>query len=213
MKGAAPSLLPLLRSQFLGEALAWLYLHPDQEFSTIDLARQFGVSASTSSREADRVTGAGLVNERRVGNLRLLRANLEHAFASPLTELLALTYGPAMVLSTVLSPLGGLDRAIVYGSWAARYRGHVGPVPNDVDVLVIGDVDEDDLYDAVREAERQLGRPVNARRVRPATWSRAQADPFLAGVIAGPTVDVELTGRTHEMATGAGHDRRDARPQ
>jgi hypothetical protein len=57
MKGAAPSLLPLLRSQFLGEALAWLYLHPDQEFSTIDLARQFGVSASTSSREADRVTG------------------------------------------------------------------------------------------------------------------------------------------------------------
>jgi hypothetical protein len=112
-----------------------------------------------------------------------------------------------MVLSTVLSPLGGLDRAIVYGSWAARYRGHVGPVPNDVDVLVIGDVDEDDLYDAVREAERQLGRPVNARRVRPAHLEPAQADPFLAGVIAGPTVDVELTGRTHEMATGAGHDR------
>jgi DNA-binding transcriptional ArsR family regulator len=201
MKGKAPSLLPLLRTQFLGEALAWLYLHPDQEYSTADLATRFGVSAPTASREADRITNAGLAHERRRGNLRLLRADTEHALARPLTDLLALTYGPTTVLSTVLSPIATVDRAIIYGSWAARYRGVVGPVPNDVDVLVIGDVDEDDLYDAAREAERRLGRPVNANRVRGSAWDNATADPFLSGVIDRPTVDIELTGRTHEVAS------------
>ena len=48
----------------------------------------------------------------------------------------------------------GVAEAYVYGSWAARYRGQAGDVPRDVDVLVIGDADEDDLYEAARAAER-----------------------------------------------------------
>src|SRR5262249_50309174 len=127
--GRGPALLPLLRSQFVGEALGWLYLHPDQEFSSTDLARMFGVSLSTASREADRIIESGLVIERRTGNLRLLRADTHHALAGPLTDLLALTYGPTAVLGEVLSDLTGVDKALIYGSWAARYRGHAGPVP------------------------------------------------------------------------------------
>jgi DNA-binding transcriptional ArsR family regulator len=149
---ASIPLLPLLRSAFQGELLAWLYLHPDVETSLTDLTSRFGVSMSTASREADRLVAADLVVERRHGKLRLLRANADGRLAGPLTELLALTYGPIAVLPELILPIGGVEQAYIYGSWAARYSGESGGVPRDVDVLVIGSADEDALYDAARAA-------------------------------------------------------------
>src|SRR5262245_1831836 len=95
---APPRLLPLLRSPFQGELLAWLFLHPDEEYSATDLGKRLGVSQSTASREADRLAEAGFIEERRIGNLRLLRAKTDTAVARPLTDLLAVTYGPLAIL-------------------------------------------------------------------------------------------------------------------
>jgi len=189
---AASQLLPLLRSPFQGELLAWLFLHPDDEYSATELARRFGVSQPTASREADRLVEAGLIDERRTGNLRLLRANTDTVIARPLTDLLAVTFGPSAILGDLLSRVPGVDEAHIYGSWAARYRGEPGAVPRDVDVLVVGAADDDDLYDAARVAERQLGREVNIRRVAAATWREPADDPFLASVRSRPTVPLDL---------------------
>ena len=158
-------LLPILRSAFQGEVLAWLFLHPEQEFSLVQLAQRFGVSPATVTREADRFVESGLIVERRQGNLRLVRARGDTVIAGPLAELLAVTYGPTAVLAEMLAQVPGIDEAYVYGSWAARYRGQAGDVPRDVDVLVVGDCDDDDLYEVSRNAERTLGREVNIRRV------------------------------------------------
>jgi DNA-binding transcriptional ArsR family regulator len=185
-------LLPLLRSPIQGELLAWLYLHPGEAYSATDLARRFGVSQSTVSRETDRLAGAGLLTERRAGNMRLISANLDTVVARPLTELLAVTYGPLAILGELLSGIAGVDQAFLYGSWAARYRGEPGPVPRDVDVLVVGDADEDDLYAAAREAETRLGREVNIHRVAPEAWRQPGDDPFLTSVQSRPTVALEL---------------------
>jgi DNA-binding transcriptional ArsR family regulator len=179
-------LLPLLRSPLLGELLAWLYLHPDTSYSLTELANRFGVSQSTVSREADRLAETGLVRQHRRGNLRLLRADPDHHLARPLTELLMLTYGPAALLADLLPQLDGVDEAYIYGSWAARYAGEPGPPPRDVDLLIVGDADEDDLADVARAAERLLGREVNVHRVTGAAWRSLGDDPFLASVRSRP---------------------------
>jgi DNA-binding transcriptional ArsR family regulator len=185
-------LLPLLRSPLLGEVLAWVYLHPDESWSVTELARRFGTSASTISREADRLVESGLIVEQRRGNLRLLRAETEGPLARPLTELLALTYGPIAVLGELLGAVAGVDEAYVFGSWAARYRGEPGPPPRDVDVLVVGGADEDDVFAAARAAQSRLGREVNVHQVRAEAWHGATDDPFLLSLRARPLVPIEL---------------------
>jgi DNA-binding transcriptional ArsR family regulator len=100
---ARSQLLPLLRSPFQGDLLAWLYLHPDQEYSLSDLARRFGVSQSTVSRETARLVEVDLIVERRYGNMRMVQANVESRLAEPLTRLLAATYGPSAVLGELLA--------------------------------------------------------------------------------------------------------------
>lgn len=196
MQVPPPALLPLLRTPFQGELLAWLYLHPDDELSLAEAVSRFGVSSATASREADRLVEAELITERRHGNLRLLRANTAGRLAYPLTELLALTYGPVAVLGDVLLPLAGVEEAHIYGSWAARYAGEGGGVPNDVDVLVVGDPDDDELYEAARGAERTLGREVNVHRVASTRWHEPDGDPFLTSVRSRPTVRLEARERT-----------------
>ncbi|MFI7067958.1 ArsR family transcriptional regulator [Kribbella sp. NPDC050124] len=185
-------LLPLLRSQTLGSLLAQLYLHPDDEYSLTDLARLLGVSVKTIHHEADRLTEGGLVRSRRVGNVRLLAADTSHRLTRPLTDLLAATYGPVPVLTDLLSTVPGVAQAYIYGSWAARHAGQPGPVPADLDVLVIGTTDLDDLDEIARIARDQLGLDVNIHRVSKQSWASSTQDPFLTTVRSQPLVELLL---------------------
>lgn len=189
MRTPPPALLPLLRSRLQGEILATTYLSPEEEFSLTDLARKADASVKAISHEVARLVDAGLLADRRVGNVRLVRRGASSPLTVPLTDLLAVTYGPLPVLSAALAAVPGVEQAYIYGSWAARFEGEAGPVPNDVDVLVVGTVDRDVLDDVANEAQRVLGRPVNMLRVQPHRWADPPVgDAFLESVRRRPLV-------------------------
>jgi predicted nucleotidyltransferase len=145
------------------------------------------------STETDRLVTAGLVREARRGQARLIRAETSGPVSRPLTDLLAVTYGPLPILSDLLSGVAGVDQAYIYGSSAARYLGEPGPVPHDVDVLIVGTADEDELCDIAREAEGRLGREVNVSAMTPQYWEAPDpADTFLRHVRERPLVRLEL---------------------
>jgi DNA-binding transcriptional ArsR family regulator len=161
MRSRAPDLLPLFRSRHQADLLAWLYLHPEDEYTPTELATRFGLALTTVLREARRLVEAGLLRERTVGRSRLLRAATDHRVAGALTQLLAYTFGPQTVLEEVLLNVDGVRSVHIYGSWAARYTGVPGPPPGDVDVIVVGTPARADVYAAADAAQDKLGLPVN----------------------------------------------------
>jgi hypothetical protein len=196
MKTTSVPLLPLLRSRLQGELLAVLYLHPQTEYSLSELARTLDSSPRMIHYEATRLLGGGFILDRRIGNVRLLRANDTSPMFRPLSELLALTFGPLPVLSELLADVDGITEAYIYGSWAARYLGEPGAVPADVDVLVVGDANRSELDDCAQRAEVVLRRPVNIRRISQASWDESPpTNGFLTSVKTRPLVPlgVELT--------------------
>jgi hypothetical protein len=192
VKAGVPVLAPLLRSDAQGELLALLFLHPEQEYSLSEVARQIGAGLATVHTEVGRLAAGGLVMQRRVGQARLVRADVDHVLARPLTELLELTYGPTAVLPDVLSGLDGVREAYCYGSWAARRLGEPGAAPRDVDVVVVGTTPRDRLLDAGERATRRLHREVNIVRVTPGVWDAGQ-DPFVTTLTSRPLVPIRLT--------------------
>jgi len=191
MRSPPPALLPILRSQVAGDMLALLYLHPQSEYSLTEVAQAIDASLNAVHHEAARLTEGGLIHARKRGNLRLIRAVTDSLLSRPLTDLLAVTYGPLPVLTELLVGVDGIKEAYIYGSWAARYRGEPGPVPADVDVLVVGTPNPDDIDDVTDQAQRALRRPVGIRRVRPESWDDADpADPFLRSVRSRPLVHI-----------------------
>ena len=76
-------------------------------------------------------------------------------------QLAIMAFGPPLVIGEEFGSVDGIEAIYIYGSWAARQRGEPGPTPNDIDVLVIGRPDRDEIYDAAQRAQRRLGREVN----------------------------------------------------
>src|SRR5215470_8938235 len=196
MRSGPHPLLPLLRSRVQGDLLALLYLHPDRDYSLTEAAALVGTSVKTVHTEASRLIAAGFVSDSRRGNVRLLRAVTGTPVSRPLTDLLAVTFGPLPVLTDLLARAPGVSAAFIYGSWAARYQGEHGPVPHDIDVLVVGTADRDDLDEVARAAQDRLGRPVGIRRISPGAWlAPTTDDPFLTSVRQRPLVEIPIRGQ------------------
>ncbi|MGL5830453.1 MAG: ArsR family transcriptional regulator [Angustibacter sp.] len=176
MQVTAPPLLPLLRSQSQAEVLCFILLNPDREWSLTQVAVHTGVSLPTTQREVARAELAGVLRSRKSGNIRWVQA-ANSPLTEPLTELLLRAFGPAKVLAEALGDMAGVDAAMIYGSWAARYLGQIGRSPADIDVLILGDPDRDELDDVATAATRRVGREVNPI-IRPTKWWAEGTDSF-----------------------------------
>jgi DNA-binding transcriptional ArsR family regulator len=186
MRSNAPALLPILRSRHLADLLTLLLLHPEVEYSLSEVADTLSLPLTTVQREVTRLSGAGLIRERRVGRSRLVSADPASRYTRPLTELVTLAFGPHLVIAEEFSSLEAVDVAI-YGSWAARYEGISGRAPHDVDVLVVGEVPRRDLYEAAERAEQRLGLPVNPVLCSLSRWLAA-SDPLIQQIRSAPLV-------------------------
>jgi len=65
--------------------------------------------------------------------------------------------GPEPLLREALTGIGGIHESFIFGSWADPDQ----MAPHDIDLMVIGDLDPGEVYDAVSDVEAVVGRPIN----------------------------------------------------
>jgi len=186
---SSPPLLPIFRSEHQLHLLGELFVYAAHARSVAELAAATDIPQATVSREVARLDEAGLVRSVRRGRLRLVEANDRLPYYHELRSLLLKTIGPAAVLTRELAGVEGIDGAFIFGSWAARYHGEPGPAPNDIDLMVIGEPDLDELYAACGRAEAEIHLDVNPVVRSKSEW-RHRGSGFLADVRKGPTVSV-----------------------
>jgi DNA-binding transcriptional ArsR family regulator len=183
----------VLRSQQQGEILALLLGDPDLELSLTEIAERTRTPHPSVYREIQRAEQAGLVTTRKVGNTRLVRADTESPYYAGLAQVLTRAFGVPVILAEVLSPIQGIREAYVYGSWAARHQGSNGPRPvADIDVLILGDPERDQLYAALGDAETRLGRPVQAT-IREPGWLESGTGSFHDTLTGRPTFRLAIS--------------------
>ena len=110
-------------------------------------------------REMRQLVDAGLVNRKTVGSQTLYSANRESPVFREIRGLVTKTVGMHDVLANALKPLKNkINLAFVYGS-IARSREHQ---QSDVDLMVVGNVDFDQIVEQIRDAEKILNREINS---------------------------------------------------
>jgi predicted nucleotidyltransferase len=173
MDEAPGALIPIFRSGPQLELLGRLFLDPDRESSIAQLVRTTGIPQATVSREIDRLARADLVTTRSVGRTKLVRANTDSPFFGELQSLLLKTLGPASLLASALQEIDGVDEAYIFGSWARRYAGELGPAPADIDVVIIGRPNVDEVDAASKALEERVDWPINPVVIAPSDWASA----------------------------------------
>lgn len=173
--------------------LALLLGDSDLEASLSALGERIGMPTPSVHREIERAERAGIVTSRKVGNTRLVRAAIDSPYFEGLADVLTKAFGPPRLLADALAPVSGVERVVVFGSWAARLAGETGDRPvGDIDVLVLGDPDRDEVFARIRPIEDRLGRPVQLT-FRSARWIDEGEGAFHDTVIGRPMVEVPLS--------------------
>jgi DNA-binding transcriptional ArsR family regulator len=190
MRTHSPQLLPLFRSAGQARLLARLFLS-EKPATLSGLARELDLDVGALSREADRLERAGIVRSDRIGKQRLLRPNEASPYHQDLRNLLVKAFGPVELLATALADVDGVDRAFIYGSWAARHLGEPGEAPNDLDLLIVGSPKRQVLARLSRELGRQFGYEVNPTVVPTPDWE-GKTSGFLRSLARGPLVEIRI---------------------
>lgn len=189
MKTNPPILLPIFRSDGQSRILARLFLHPQRQFSLSELARETDLDPASVQREVTRLEAAGIVASTRVGTARIVRIDETSPIHAELSGLVMKTLGPPVALAAALADLSGIEEAFIFGSWASRMLGQSGPVPADIDLLVVGAPDRRALSAACARAGATLGREVQATVVSPVDWDPPRSG-FLKSLHEGALVPV-----------------------
>ena len=194
------SLLPILRSRGQAEILCAVLANPNREWTLGELAKVSGQSLPTVQREVERAELAALVESRRMGRQRLVKAGPSQ-IAIKLANLLLWSYGPKFVIAEEFAGIKGIDRLFIFGSWAARYHGVDGYPPQDLDILVIGDANLSDVFRAAHAASNKLQLEVNPKLFSHTWWENKTGSGFRMEIERRPIVEIEV-GDAKQSARG-----------
>ncbi len=142
-----------------GSMLALMYLNPEKEFYLSEMAKILGYSnPGILHRDMVKLLQLELVNSRRSGRRVYYSANR----TSPIfSEIRSITVKSSGILQRIKDCLSDhpedIDFAYIYGSFA---RGEAGP-SSDVDLMIVGSVDQLDMMKSVSLIESSIGRTIN----------------------------------------------------
>jgi predicted nucleotidyltransferase len=164
--------IDFILSPYRRQALALLYLRPDERFHVREIERLTGISAGSLHRELSAMAAAGLLNRRRQGNQVLYQANRHNLIFEDLASILRKTVGLGNLLREALEAVAArIDFAFVFGSMAA---GTHRP-DSDLDLCILGQIELIDVVKALSAVQNELRREIN-----PVVMSKAKFREALA---------------------------------
>ena len=185
---ATTEAMPIWRSDAQPALLYFLFYDAHMRTASA-IAQRFGLSRQQVSTEARRLTAAGIIRQEVVGRNKLLAVVDDHPAINALRTLVDLTVGPLVDLKR-LYVVDGVERVLVFGSWARRHLGEPGPTPRDVDVLVVGTPDDYAVTSLCLDLSGQYGVEVSPMIVSSDEFASRGRNRILDQIASGPLVEV-----------------------
>lgn len=147
----------LFGSRLRTKLLAWLLSHFDESFFVRQMEQLIHENSTNISRELRRLGHMGIVQSEKRANLKYYKINQKCPFYEELKGLFLKTVGAPSEIKEALKDTEGIETAFIYGSLAKgdEYSG------SDINLFLVGDIDEDKLLENFPDLESRLGREIN----------------------------------------------------
>lgn len=202
----------LLGGKIARGVLALLLSTPGQQLHTREIARRVKADAHPVQRALEQMLQAGVVESRRLGNLRLWSVAERSPLVPGLRDVLRRTSGVAERLRSELSRMRDVRLAFLYGSYASG----TDDLESDIDLFILGSPKWDALSRSLSTIGAEVGREIN-----PVVWTLDELERpttaqrrFLAGLLRRPRIwivgdddELERLGSAVGTAVGGGEAR------
>lgn len=176
------------RSAIRLRIMAVLALNPTARYHLREVARLVDTSAGTASRELGRLVESGFIDRTREGRQVYFQIRPGGIWYESPDAIMRRTLGPRQILKREIGDLAGVKSAVIFGSYVSgRMRDD-----SDIDLLVIGGPDRDELTERLERAQKDIGRQVKevVMDEHELAERRSRRDGFISSVDDGRTISV-----------------------
>lgn len=171
--------------------LKLLYLNTDCDYFTNEIIRLTESGVGAVQRELKKLTDAGLIIVKQVGNQKRYQANRDLPYFLELRSIIIKTFGLTEVLRNELELLlpDQLKLAFIYGSFSKQ----TDAATSDIDLMLIGDdLTYAEIFKLIENAEKILNRKISPTFYTPQEWirKRKEGSHFINQVIEQPKIFV-----------------------
>lgn len=179
-------LATLFSSHVRAKVLAAFFLSPGEVYNAWELAQRLEENYSAVWKELGRLEKAGILSSERGSHSKGYQVNQACPIASELRSIVLKTEGAGAVIKQKLQEMGRVEKAFIYGSYASGEA----DTGSDLDLMIIGEVNLDQLAPVISELEKELDRPINYIIYSHEEWDEKQVvkDPFWERVTKAPKI-------------------------
>lgn len=171
----------IAKSGLRRKLMLYFFANPESSLYVREIAQILNADAGNLSKELTRLDKIGVFASQARGNQKHYRINKLYPLYKELRAIVFKTIGIEGGLKAVLSDIDGILCAFIYGSFA---EGKEHPT-SDIDLFIIGKIDEDNLIQKIDAFEKQLGREINYNIYPLSEFKRrlAKNDSFIVNVV------------------------------
>jgi predicted nucleotidyltransferase/predicted transcriptional regulator with HTH domain len=140
-----------------GEILNLFFQNTDQELYLREIARILDKEPGLFQRDIESLVKEGILKDERRANLRYFKLNKNYSLYEEIEKIIFKTLGIGAQLQKLVDNLPQIDQSFIFGSIAKNTE----YVESDIDLMLIGVVDQDLLIKRINKAEKKLKREVN----------------------------------------------------
>ena len=171
----------LLTSKTRLKLLTLFMMNPDKEMYIREIARTIEENINAVRRELLNLEDINLLTSSLKGNTKYYAVNKKMPIYNELKSIILKTEGVAKVLQKNLLTIGEVKTAFIYGSFATGKANK----KSDIDLFLIGNINEKELIRNIRKLEKKLSREINYVLFEPKEFRERikNKDPFVSNVL------------------------------
>jgi len=156
----------LITSKTRIKILMRLFLNPKRHAYLRELANEFNASPSQVREELRQLDEAGFLESHKNGRQILYQANQKHSLFKELQSMVQKALGMDRILDSILERLGNLEEAYLIDDYAE------GKDTGIIDLVLIGNIDQENLNDLVRKTEHHIDRKIRTLVLTSDEWEK-----------------------------------------
>lgn len=151
-------MLTLLTKSKITQKIILLFVYnPGRAYYINEIARIVGTSAGNTQRALGKLEQGGFLIREKKENATYYQTNVTNPLFSDFKKFIDKTIGIDKILKGELAKLPFIKFAFLFGSFV---KGDFH-ADSDIDLYVVGDIDESALHDAIGKAEKIINREIN----------------------------------------------------
>ncbi|MCU0666438.1 MAG: nucleotidyltransferase domain-containing protein [Candidatus Omnitrophica bacterium] len=147
----------IFKSKTRQDLFRLFFTNPDNRYYLRELERILDIPVSMIRKELLRLEKDGVFASNRKGNLVYYYPDRKYPLFEEIKSIVFKTVGVKGLLESAIKKIKGVETAFIYGSFAKNEEN----ANSDIDLLVVGETNEDELITQIRKIEKITKREIN----------------------------------------------------